>query len=157
MGHDAIIVAFNPKDKTQPDIFDQQVAGHKAIITAVRDCGVKRLLAVGGAGSLKLESGEEYLDSDLYPPQYEMFRSSIRGTRELYVLLQNEDTFDWVFLAPSLNMEAGERTGKFRIGTDYLLFDDSGESRISVEDFAVAMLDETENPQHHQQRFTVGY
>jgi hypothetical protein len=157
-GHDAIIDAFNPgRGSTDRDIFDQHVKGHKAIIAAVKESGVQRFLAVGGAGSLKLASGEEFIESEDFPPDFTPFLPGIRGTRELYYLLKKEPDLDWVFLAPSSRLEPGERTGQYRVGKDHLLFDDEGESRISLEDFAVAMIDELEQPKHHRERFTVGY
>lgn len=157
-GHDAVISAFNPgRGRTEPDIFDRHVAGHKAIIAAVKKAGGPRLLAVGGAASLKVPSGEEFLDSDQFPEEFAPFKDSIRGTRELYYLLMPETDFDWVFLAPSVQLAPGERTGAYRKGTDHVLYDEAGESRISLEDYAVAMIDELENPRHHHERFTVGY
>ena len=157
-GHDVVIHAFNPgRGRTDSDIFEQHVQGHKAILDAVRKSGVRRFLAVGGAGSLKLENGEEYIDSADFPADFAAFKPGIRGTRELYHLLQNEPDLDWVFLAPSARLEPGTRTGKYRVGKDHLLIDDKGESRISLEDYAVAMIDEMEHPKHHRERFTVGY
>lgn len=158
VGQDAIIDAFNPgRGRTDDDIFEQHVRGHKAILDAAKESGVKRFLAVGGAGSLKVASGKEFIDSDDFPPDYEPFRSAILGTRELYYLLKAEPQLDWVFLAPSARLEPGRRTGKYRVGKNDLLVDAKGESRISLEDFAVAMIDELEHPKHHRERFTVGY
>jgi putative NADH-flavin reductase len=146
-GHDAIIDAFNPgRGSTDADIFEQHVRGHLAIIEAVKESGVKRFLAVGGAGSLKVASGKEFIDSDEFPADYAPFKSAILGTRELYYLLKTEPGLDWVFLAPPSRMEPGERTGKYRVGKDHLLVDESGESHISLEDFAVAMIDELDRP-----------
>jgi uncharacterized protein len=71
--------------------------------------------------------------------------------------LRKEPELDWSFLAPSAEMKPGERTGKFRLGGDELLVDTNGKSHISLEDFAVAMIDELEHPAHVRQRFTVGY
>ncbi len=157
-GHDLIISAFNPKrQSTDPDIFEQHVRGHKAIIAAVKKSGVGRFIAVGGAASLKVASGAEYLDSPDFPADYKPFLPGIRGTRELYYLLKPETGFDWVFLAPSARIAPGTRTGRYRVGKEHLLFDAQGASTITLEDYAVALLDEAEHPKHHQQRFTVGY
>jgi hypothetical protein len=156
--HDVIIYAYNPKRQSrEPDIFEQHVRGHQAFLAAMGHCNVTRLLCVGGAASLKLASGEEFLDSAQFPAQFEEFKPSIRGTRALYYLLKEHPELDWVFLAPSAALVPGERTGKYRTGSDYLLFNAAGESTISVQDFAVAMLDEAEQPRHHRERFTVGY
>jgi putative NADH-flavin reductase len=157
-GHDAVISAFNPgRMSVGPDIFDKHVAGHTAILAAVNKSGVKRFLAVGGAASLKTASGQEYLDSPEFPPEYAPYKDGIRGTRELYYLLKKEPHLDWVFLSPSVRLLPGTRTGKYRVGTDRVLYDANGVSAISLEDYAVAMVDELEQPQHHRERFTVGY
>jgi putative NADH-flavin reductase len=157
-GHDAVISAFNPgRMSAGAEVFDKHVAGHKAILAAANKSGVKRFLAVGGAASLKTASGQEYLDSPEFPPEFEPYKSGIRGTRELYYLLKKEPHLDWVFLSPSVRLLPGTRTGKYRVGTDYVLYDANGVSSISLEDYAVAMVDELEQPQHHRERFTVGY
>ena len=157
-GHDVVISAFNPgRQSLDPDIFEKHVAGHKAIIAAVNKSGVKRFLAVGGAASLKTASGQEYLDSPEFPAEYAPYKGGIRGTRELYYLLKKEPHLDWVFLSPSVRLTPGVRTGKYRVGADHVLYDAHGVSAISLEDYAVAMVDELEQPQHHRERFTVGY
>jgi len=157
-GHDAVISAFNPgRQSLDPDIFEKHVAGHKAILAGINKSGVKRFLAVGGAASLKAASGQEYLDSPEFPPEYAPYKAGIRGTRELYYLLKKEPHLDWVYLSPSVRLLPGTRTGKYRVGTDRVLYDSNGVSAISLEDYAVAMVDELEQPQHHRERFTVGY
>jgi uncharacterized protein len=157
-GHDAIVSAFNPKRGTPgPEIFHRHVRGHRAIIAAAKRSGVKRFIAVGGAASLKTPAGIEFIDSPEFPAAYEPFKAGIRGTRELYYLLKNELGLDWVFLSPSVMITPGTRTGKYRVGKDHVLYDEKGASRISLEDYAVAMLDELEHPKHHRERFTVGY
>ena len=157
-GHDVVISAFNPgRGSKAPDIFEQFVNGHRAIIHATKKAGITRFLGVGGAASLKTPSGQEFLDSPDFPKEYEAFKPGIRGTRELYYLLKKEPELDWVFLAPSVRIEPGTRTGKYRVGKDEILYDSTGASRISLEDYAVAMIDELERPQHHRERFTVGY
>jgi putative NADH-flavin reductase len=79
------------------------------------------------------------------------------ATREALNLLRKESNLDWSYLSPSADLSPGQRTGKFRLGTDQLLKDAQGQSRISVEDYAMAMIDEVEKPRHIRQRFTVGY
>jgi putative NADH-flavin reductase len=157
-GHDAVINSFSPGHGVLgPQAFTAEVAGATAVIAATKRSGVRRLLTVGGAASLKAKSGVEFLDSDEWPAEFEPFRDAVRGTRELYYLLKTEQELDWVFLSPSVWLRPGERTGKYRVGTDHVLYDADGVSRISLEDYAVAMLDEVERPKHHRQRFTVGY
>ena len=157
-GHDVVVSAFNPERGSQAaDIFEKHVAGHKAIIAAVKKSGIARFIAVGGAASLKTASGQEYLESPEFPAEYVPFKAGIRGTRELYYLLQKEPHLDWVFLSPSVRLTPGTRTGRYRVGKDHVLYDAQGVSAISLEDYAVALLDELEQPQHHRERFTVGY
>jgi uncharacterized protein len=157
-GHDVIISSFNPaRGVAGPEVFDKHVAGHKAIIAATKKSGVKRFLGVGGAASLKTPAGVELIDSPDFPAAYEAFKPGIRGTRELYYLLKQEPELDWVFVAPSVTIAPGERTCKFRLGKDHVLYDANGVSKISLEDYSVALLDELERPQHHRERITVGY
>lgn len=156
--HDVVVSAFNPRRGTPgPEIFHRHVRGHRAIIAAAKRSGVKRFVAVGGAASLKTPAGIEFLDSPEFPAAYEPFKGGIRGTRELYYLLKKESGLDWVFLAPSVMIAPGPRTGKYRVGADRVLYDAAGKSHISLQDYAVAMLDEIEHPKHHRERFTVGY
>jgi uncharacterized protein len=157
-GHDVVISSYNPKRGTPgPEVFHRHVRGHRAIIAATKHSGVKRFLAVGGAASLKTPGGVEFLDSPEFPAAFEPFKPGIRGTRELYYLLKREPGLDWVFLAPSVIIVPGKRTGKFRLGKDHVLYDEKGKSHISLQDYAVAMVDELEHPEHHRERFTVGY
>ncbi len=157
-GHDAVVSAFNPaRGVAGPQVFDMHVAGHKAIIAAAKKSGVKRFLGVGGAASLKTPAGVELIDSPDFPAAYEAYKPGIRGTRELYYLLKKEPDLDWVFVAPSVTIAPGERTGKFRVGKDDILYDANGVSKISLEDYSVALVDELERPQHHRERITIGY
>ena len=152
-GHDAVISAFNP-GWSNPDIYNQQVKGTRAIIDGVKKAGVKRLLFVGGAGSLEVKPGVQSVDLPEFPAEY---KQGALATREALNLLRKEPSLDWSFLSPSADLFPGQRTGKFRLGTDQLLADAQGESRISVEDYAMAMIDEVEKPKHIRRRFTVGY
>ena len=157
-GHDVIISSYNPaRGVPGPEVFHRHVRGHRAIIAAVKMSGVKRLLAVGGAASLKTPAGVELLDSPDFPAAFEPFRPGIRGTRELYYLLKKEPGLDWIFLSPSVMILPGRRTNQFRLGHDQILYDQQGKSHISLQDYAVAMVDEMEHPKHHRERFTVGY
>ena len=152
-GHDAVISAFNP-GWSNPDIYNQQVKGARSIIKGVKQAGVKRLLFVGGAGSLEVKPGVQSVDLPEFPAEY---KQGALATREALNMLRKEPSLEWSFLSPSADMFPGQRTGKFRLGTDQLLKDANGESRISVEDYAVAMIDEVEKLTHIRQRFTVGY
>ena len=126
----------------------------EAIIEPVKKAGVKRLLFVGGAGSLLLPDGTKVIDSEGFPEEYK--REATAGGRYLETLRKEQD-LDWTFLSPSAEFVEGERTGKFRLGKDHLLIGADGKSWITFADFAIALLDEVEHPAHSRQRFTVGY
>ncbi|MGE8349772.1 MAG: NAD(P)-dependent oxidoreductase [Pseudomonas protegens] len=125
-----------------------------AIIDPVKKAGVKRLLVVGGAGSLLLPGGGKVIDSPGFPEEYKAEASA--GGVYLDTLRKEQD-LDWTFLSPSAEFVEGERTGQFRLGQDDLLVSAQGRSWISFADYAIAMLDEVEKPAHRRQRFTVGY
>ena len=153
VGHDAVISAFNP-GWSSPDLYTLQIKGTKAIIEGVKQADIRRLLFVGGSGSLEVRVGVQGVDLPGFPEEY---KQGALATREALNMLRQETHLDWSVLSPSADLFSGERTGRFRLGTDQLLRDANGESRISVEDFALAMIDEVEHPQHLRRRFTVGY
>lgn len=155
------------------DVFDKDglaklVAGHDAVISAVhfsasdpqvllaavKQSGVKRYLVVGGAGSLEVAPGVKLFDTPEFPAIY---LDEARKGGAFLELLKQEQGLDWTFLSPSALIQPGERTGKFRLGTDQLLVDAKGNSAISAEDYAIALVDELEKPAHSRRRFTVGY
>jgi putative NADH-flavin reductase len=152
-GHEAVINAFNP-GWSNPDIYRQQLNGARAIINGVKIAGIKRLLFVGGAGSLEVRPGVQSVDLPEFPAE---FKQGALASRETLSMLRQETGLEWSFLSPSADLFPGQRTGIFRLGTDHLLKDAKGESRISVQDYAMAMIDEVERPRHIRQRFTVGY
>jgi len=152
-GHEAVISAFNP-GWSNPDIYNQQVKGARSIINGVKKAGMKRLLFVGGAGSLEVKPGVQSVDLPGFPTEY---KQGALATREALNMLRKETNLEWSFLSPSADLSPGQRTGKFRLGMDQLLKDAKGESRISVEDYAMAMIDEVEKPKHICRRFTAGY
>ncbi len=131
-GHAPVISAFNP-GWNNADLYNLQLKGTRAIIDGVKKAGVKRLLFVGGSGSLEVKPGVQGVDLPTFPAEY---KQGALATREALNLLRQETTLDWSVLAPSADLFAGERTGRFRLGTDQLLRDANGESRISLEDFA---------------------
>lgn len=126
----------------------------KALIAAVKQAGVKRLMVVGGAGSLKVPSGQALVDTPGFPAAY---KAEAEAGRAFLEVLRAEPELDWTFLSPSAEFAPGDKTGKFRIGCDDLLVDAKGNSAISMEDFAIAFVDELEVPRHSRMRFTVGY
>ena len=126
----------------------------KDLLAAAKRAGVKRLLVVGGAGSLRTATGRLLLETPDFPPAYKA--EALAGYRFLETL-RGERDLNWTFLSPSADFSPGLRTGRFRLGGDDLLVDAQGHSHASMEDFAVAMVDEVENPRHDGRRFTVGY
>ena len=151
-GHDAVISAFN-SGWQNPNLYADYKRGYASILAAAKRSGVKRILVVGGASSLVLPDGRLVFDAFI-PPD---FVNAVRGAMELLDDIKQENALDWTFLSPAIDLQAGERTGKFRLGTDSPVMDDAGKSRISVADMAVAIVDEIENGQFIHRRFTVGY
>jgi putative NADH-flavin reductase len=151
-GHAAVISAFSGHAQTQ--VRDYYVRGLQSIIEAVKLAEIPRLLVVGGAGSLNVAPGVQLVDTPQFPPQW---KGTAEGARDALAILRAEQALNWTVLSPSALLEPGVRTGKFRLGGEDLLLNAQGESYVSVEDYAVAMLDELERPAHPRQRFTVGY
>lgn len=145
--HDVVISAFNPGK-------DVRGTGTRSIIEAVKQSGVGRLLVVGGAGSLEVASGQRLVDQPDFPAEWK--EGSLK-TAAFLDDLRGETELNWTFLCPAAMLAPGERTGTYRVGGDQLLTGADGQSRISVPDYAVAMLDEVEHPKHPRQRFSVAY
>ncbi|NUU01619.1 NAD(P)-dependent oxidoreductase [Herbaspirillum robiniae] len=124
------------------------------VLPALKQAGVKRLAVVGGAGSLEIAPGKALVDTPDFPAEY---KPEATAGRAFLNDLRGEKDIAWTFLSPSALFIAGERTGKFRLGADQLLADAAGKSWISYEDYAIALLDELEQPKHLRARFTVGY
>lgn len=155
-GHDAVLTAFHP-GRNNPDQYEQYLEGHKVIQKAVKKANADRWLVIGGAGSLYNESGKQLVDTPRFP---EEFKEEATAARDYLDILKEEEDLKWTYLSPAILMHPGidtGRTGNYRKDTDTPLFDDNGESKISVEDLAVALLDELENGDFIQQRFTVAY
>ena len=142
-GHDAAIIAVK-YSQVDP----------RPLVEAARRAGIARLLVVGGAGSLQVAPGVDLVDTPDFPTPH---KDEARAARDFLNLLRQESALDWSFLSPSALLQPGERTGRFRIGADQLLVDAKGASSISIEDLALALVDELESPKHSRRRFTVGY
>ncbi|SHI47603.1 hypothetical protein SAMN02745194_00484 [Roseomonas rosea] len=179
-GHEVTAISRNPAanlpagakpvagDAQHPAALAPLLAGHDAVVSsvhftasdpeklieAVKRAGVRRYLVVGGAGSLEAAPGLRVVDTPDFPSAYKA--EALAGAAFLD-RLRRETELDWTFLSPSAFFVPGERTGRFRIGKDQLLVDAKGDSRISFEDYAIALAVELENPRHLRQRFTVGY
>lgn len=151
-GADAVLSAFS--GHAQGDVQAYYLAGVRNIIAAVKQARVPRLLLVGGAGSLEVAPGVQLLDTPGFPDAY---RASAEGARQALALLRAEAALDWTLFSPAAMISPGRRSGVFRLGGEQLLVDGAGNSAISVEDYAVAMIDELETPAHSRRRFTIGY
>jgi uncharacterized protein len=153
-GADALISAYNP-GWTNPDIASDTLRIYPAILEGAKQSGIKRFLVVGGAGSLFISPGLRLMDSGIIPESY---LPAVKALARFYLEnLSSEKELDWLFFSPAATIAPGKRTGKFRLGKDDLIKDAEGNSNISLEDYAMAMLDEFENPSHHRERFTIGY
>lgn len=146
-GHDAVVSAISPPT-------DLKVNIASLLINGLTTVGVKRLVVVGGAGSLEVAPGVQLVDTPDFPAAWKGIAGWHRD--QLGVYRQNE-TLDWSFFSPAAFIEPGKRTGTYRIGQNQLLTDAQGESRISYEDYAVALVDELENPKNIRKQFTVAY
>ncbi|WP_035020451.1 NAD(P)-dependent oxidoreductase [Anoxybacillus flavithermus] len=149
-GHEVVISAFGPKMGEEQTLLEAT----QSLIAGVKKAGVSRLIAVGGAGSLEVAKGVQLVDTSEFPDFIKPIALAHREALEMY---RQEKELDWTNVSPAALIEPGERTGTYRIGTDQLVVNEQGESRISVEDYAVAILDEVENPRFSRMRFTVGY
>lgn len=154
-GKDAIISAYNP-GWTNPDIATLISENYPKILSAAKKSGVKRLLIVGGAGTLFCAPGLRVVDSGVIP---EEIMGGVRPLGDFYLnTLMNEKDIDWVFFSPAgVFDQQGKKTGNYRLGKDDLIVDAEGNSHISVQDYADAMVNELEKPAHHKERFTIGY
>lgn len=156
-GKDAVISAYNP-GWTNPRMYEETLENYPRIVDGVKRSGVKRLLIVGGAGTLFVKPGLRLVDTGTLP---EAWLPGVKSLGRFYLdTLTEEKEIDWVFFSPAANLgnlKPGVRTGKYRLGKDDLLIGENGESFISVEDYAVAMIDELEQENHHRERFTAAY
>jgi putative NADH-flavin reductase len=148
-GADALVSAYAPP----PENVEELVGVTERLISAIDLRGVPRFLMVGGAGSLEVSPGLTLLDSGKLPVEWLPIAAAHAKALEV---LRSAATH-WTSLSPAAYFDPGERTGKFRLGTDNLLFDEHGDSRISMEDYAIAMVDEIERPRYDRSRFSVAY
>lgn len=148
-GVDAVVSAYGPPANDT----DQLLPATQNIIDGVKKAGVKRLIVVGGAGSLFVADGVTLIASGYLPQAYMAIAVS---HAEALKLLEKSD-INWTYFSPAGFFEPGERTGKFRLGKNELIADEKGVSRISMEDYAIALVDELEEPKYEGERFTIGY
>ena len=155
-GNDVIINAFSA-GWTNPNLYTDFLEGSKAIQKAVKKSGVKRFITIGGAGSLFVAPNLQAVDTPDFPKEY---HAGASAARDYLNIIKDEKDLDWAFFSPAFEMHQGittGRTGKYRLGLDNPVFDENQRSILSVEDLAIVIADETENPKHHQVRFTAAY
>ncbi len=154
-GKDAVISAYNP-GWMNPEIEKLITENYPKILEAAKKSGVERLIIVGGAGTLFCAPGLRVVDSGVIPAE---IMDGVRPLGNFYLnILTNENDIDWVFFSPAGVLdEEGKKTGNYRLGKDDLIVDAEGNSHISVQDYADALVNELEKPVHHKERFTIGY
>lgn len=153
-GAEALVSAYNPGWGVA-ELYDEFLAGTRAIYDGVKAAGLKRLLVVGGAGSLYAAPGLQIVDLPDFPAEW---KQGALAAREALNLIKQESSLDWTFLSPAPHLEPGERRGSYRSSLETPVLDEQGQpGRISTADLAVAIVDELEQRQHIRRRFTVGY
>ena len=148
-GADAVVSAYAPP----PDDTDQLLPVTERFIAAAQQTGLPRLLVVGGAASLEVAPGVTLLASGHVPAEWLPIATSHAKALDLL----KKSSINWTYFSPAAFFEPGERTGKFRLGKDTLIANEQHDSRISMEDYAIALVDELESPKHERARFTIGY
>jgi len=149
-GIDVVVSAYGPKNGSEADL----VVATRNLIDAAKEAQIGRFLMVGGAGGLLVAEGIRLVDTGNLP---EAWLPIVNAHIDALKLFENEEALNWTVLRPAAFFEAGERTGKFRVGKDYLLADSEGNSRISFQDYAIALFDELKKSEFNKQAFTVGY
>ena len=155
-GNDAVVSAYNP-GWSNPDIYNEFLKGSLSIQAAVKKSGIKRLITLGGAGSSYIAPNLQLIDTPEFPAEW---KAGALAARDYLNILRKEDQLDWAFVTPAIEMHpgtSGVRKGVYRTGLENPVFDENKKSIISVEDVAVAVVDELEKPKHVRQRFTVAY
>jgi uncharacterized protein len=152
-GNDVLVSAFGI-DWHKPETYKLFSDIARSLILAAKKAGVKRIINVGGAGSLEVAPGLQLVDAPSFP---EAWRKGADEQRKSLEVFKGEKDLDWTFFSPAIIIEPGPRTGRFRIGKDNPVFDEKGSSTISFDDYAAALIDELENPRFIKQRFTIGY
>lgn len=148
---DAVVSAYsNTKGAPASTIAELPIP----LIAGLKQARVKRLIIVGGAGSLEVSPGTQLVDTPNFPVEY---KSAALAHRDALKIFKNEKELEWTYISPAAEIAPGERTGKFRIGGSQLLTNDAGKSFISMEDYAIAVLDEIENPAHIREQMTLAY
>lgn len=148
-GHEAVITAYGPKFGAEGELLEAT----RSLIEGMRRAEVSRLLIVGGAGSLEVSPGVYLMDTPEFPEEVRPLAMAHADAYELY----RESELEWTYVSPASTIEPGPRYGNFRIGTDKLITDETGASKITAEDYAAALIDELEDPYFTRACFTVAY
>ncbi|GAA4647878.1 NAD(P)-dependent oxidoreductase [Kistimonas scapharcae] len=151
-GADVVIAAIGGRAKGNHDIVPNTA---RRLLEELPACGINRLLWVGGAGSLEVAPGVALIDTPEFPAEYQP-EAKAQG-EALALFKASESTLNWVFVSPAAEIFPGERTGQYRTGGDQLLIDNDGNSRVSVQDFAVALIDEAEKNTYKKERIGIAY
>lgn len=155
-GADAVVSAYNA-GWANPELYRDFLSGSQSIQSGVKKAGVRRLVVIGGAGSLEIAPGKQLVDTPEFPAEY---KAGATAARDYLNILKKDNELDWTFFSPAIFMHAGTsgiRKGVYRKGLDNPVFDKDGQSVLSVEDLAMAIVDELEQAQHIRQRFTAAY
>jgi putative NADH-flavin reductase len=148
-GANAVVSAYAPPQSAVETL----IPATHALLAGLNQAGVKRLIVVGGAGSLEVAPGLQLVDAPNFPAEW---KAIALAHRDVLPILKASD-LQWSYLSPAAFIQPGERTGKFRLGTTSLVTDVKGQSRISAEDYAIVLVDELEKSQHIRQQFTAAY
>jgi putative NADH-flavin reductase len=149
-GHYVVISTVGPRNNESPKMI---VDAARSLVEGLNAAGVRRLLVSGGAGSLEVAPGVQLLDTPEFPAAWKPVALAHREA----LAICRASSLEWTYLSPANEITPGERTGHYRTGTDQLIRDSGGKSLISMEDYAVAVLDEVEKPRFVRRRFTVAY
>jgi uncharacterized protein len=149
-GHEAALSAVTQHDR--PEVL---VGTARGLLAGLSRARVPRLVVAGGAGSLEVAPGVRLVDTPDFHDDWKP--EALAQAAALDAYRQAETDVTWSYLSPGALLEPGERTGRYRVGGDELLTDADGRSRITMEDFAIAMLDEAEDQRHPRARFTVAH
>jgi putative NADH-flavin reductase len=154
-GADVVVSAISPRPNTRGLGAPSLGAAAHALVAGVRQAGTKRLVVVGGAGTLEVSPGQALMDQPGFP---EAYKAEAAEGRDALKVLRNEGAgLEWTYVSPAAEIAAGERSGNYRTTDDRFLTDDKGKSFITFEDYAVALVDELEHPKHAGRRFGVAY
>jgi uncharacterized protein len=154
-GQDAVASATGPRRDSAEDPDDSLLGAARGLADGLRRAGVRRLVVVGGAGSLEIAPGQRLLDGPTFPPAWKP--TALAHARALDEVYRSIDDLDWTYVSPAGVIGPGQRTGEFRVGGDQLLVDESGHSRISIPDFAIAVADELEHGEAFRRQITIAY